>query len=207
MRPSGRLQVPLDVDSDRAIKRAAAELLIGGWRIVQDPDATRLSRQESWDTAGEFVELKRDGAVLVRFVHQRIGWESNPEYVMVASDLAVDIVASLFIPFRMAEIDDRLAANGWAASVTLTDYEGRRLAFEAPKLSMRPSTRTDLPKIVRSAVLLEPSDAVGLAMRVVNDVARLHGGNSPTAWVSALPADLIACATNRLGAFRGRLRR
>ncbi|HEY4266946.1 MAG TPA: ATP-binding protein [Galbitalea sp.] len=207
MRPSGRLQVPLDVDSDRAIKRAAAELLIGGWRIVQDPDTTRLSRQESWDTAGEFVELKRDGAVLVRFVHQRVGWESQPEYVIVASDLAVDIVASLLIPFRMAEIDDRLAANGWAASVTLTDYEGRRLAFEAPKLSMRPSTRTDLPKIVRSAVLLEPSDAVGLAVRVVNDVARLHGGNTPTGWVSALPADLIARATNRLGAFRGRLGR
>jgi hypothetical protein len=207
MRPSGRLQVPLDVDSDRAIKRAAAELLIGGWRIVQDPDTTRLSRQESWDTAGEFVELKRDGAVLVRFVHQRVGWESNPEYVIVASDLAVDIVASLLIPFRMAEIDDRLTANGWAASVTLTDYEGRRLAFEAPKLSMRPSTRTDLPKIVRSAVLLEPSDAVDLAVRVVNDVARLHGGNTPTGWVSALPADLIARATNRLGAFRGRLGR
>jgi hypothetical protein len=134
MRPSGRLQVPLDVDSDRAIKRAAAELLIGGWRIVQDPDATRLSRQESWDTAGEFVELKRDGAVLVRFVHQRIGWESNPEYVMVASDLAVDIVASLFIPFRMAEIDDRLAANGLGSICDLDRLRGSSARFRGAEV-------------------------------------------------------------------------
>jgi hypothetical protein len=207
MRPSEPLQVPLDVESDRAIKLAAAELLIGGWRMVQDPDATRLTRQEDWDTVGEFAELKRDGAMLVRFVHQRVGWESDPGYVIVASDLVVDIVASLLIPFRMAEIDGRLAGSGWAASVTVTDYEGRRIAFEPPNPRMQPSGRKDLPRIIRSAVLLEPSDAVTLSVQVVNDIARLHGGNAPTGWVASLPADLTARAPNRLEPFRGRLGR
>lgn len=59
MRPSERLEVPLDVESDRALKLAASELLIGGWGVVQDPDATRLARQEAWDVAGEFVPHRR----------------------------------------------------------------------------------------------------------------------------------------------------
>jgi hypothetical protein len=204
-RPIPDLDIPLDDESDAALMAAARELLLPQWVIERDPEVTLLKREEPWDQPGnEFVQLKRDGEFTSRFVCERPGWEIDPDWLINALDLAGELVASLLLPFRLGELDTRVRAGAWGSAVTITGYRGRKLFFDRSGRGVAPSTRTDLPKVIRSGVLTEPADAVGLAAQVVNDVARLHDTAGFASWVSGLGGRLVT-HMDRLAPFAGRL--
>jgi hypothetical protein len=199
------LDLPVDDESDAALLAAARELLLPQWVLERDPDLTVLKREEPWDQPNhEFVQLKRDGELISRYVCDRPGWEIDPDWAINAMDLVAEIVASLLLPFRLGELDTRLRPDAWGSAVTITGYRGRKLFFGRPGTGLAPSSRTNLPKVMRSALLTEPADAVGLAAQVVNDVSRLHDTAGFTSWAQGLGGRLVS-HLDRLAAFEGRL--
>lgn len=204
-RPIPDLDVPLDDESDAALMAAARELLLPHWVLQRDPDLTLLKREEPWDQPGnEFVQLKRDGELTSRFVCERPGWEIDPNWLINALDLAAELVASLLVAFRLGELDSRLRAEAWGSAVTITGYRDKKLFFDRPGRGIGPNTRANLPRVIRSAVLTEPADAVRLAAQVVNDVARLHDTAGFASWVPGLGGRLVR-HLDRLARFEGRL--
>jgi hypothetical protein len=204
-RPTEAAAVPLDYESDAALKGAARDLLLGGWTMERDPDATRLTRQNDWAQLPESVTMQRDGAMLVRYIFERLGWESEPPYIIDAGNLASDIVAVLLLPFQLARRDSRFAAITWAASVTVTDYEHRKIVIGTPQPQDAPSKRDNLPKVQRSGLLVQPSDALPIAAAIVNDIARMHDTGNVSGWLTDLDAEVIR-RNERLEPFRGSLR-
>ena len=204
-RPIPDLDLPMDDESDAALLAAARELLLPHWNLERDPDLTLLKREEPWDQPNnEFVQLKRDGELTSRYVCDRPGWNIDPDWAINAMDLAAEIVASLLLPFRLGELDTRLRPDAWGSAVTITGYRGKKLFFGRPGRGIAPSPRTNLPKVMRSALLTEPADAVGLAAQVVNDVSRLHDTAGFTSWVQGLGGRLVS-HVDRLAPFEGRL--
>jgi hypothetical protein len=178
--PVEHSETHLDETSDRAFVAAASTLLLGEWELVREPDSSTLKRDD------EFLSVSRRGEHSAHFLTERPESAIDPPWAINAMDLAGDIACCLLVPFLAHESDPRLARPVWAAAVTISGIAARRVFFIDRDRYTTPDVRPRYPAIVRTRVMSEPADVVGLAAQVIADVARLHGVTGFDHWLPGL---------------------
>jgi hypothetical protein len=199
--PVDSVDVPIDEHIDQALLASASSLLLAGWVVEPEPDATQLTR------FGERVRLERSGVLSAFYTAQREGWDLDPPHAINSTDLLSDLLTVSMLPFALHSEDRRYPAGSFGAAIGLRGWAGKLLFFPpSVPASLLGIAVPAAPghRVGRDYPLSEPSDALRPTLQVVRDFSRVMRRHGVDTWATVATTQLPG-HNDRLRAWEARL--
>jgi hypothetical protein len=188
--PVQLLEIPPSDRIDDALASVGSQLMGMTFQPRPEPDRSAAEALFHPEHLPNRISLTRTGELDVRLCAQPPGWayHGNPDWLLDASQLALDVARCLLVPIAIARAYPDIDTSPAVAAVTFTGWGQKALNFRGLHPSPNRPVEVRLSGApVFSGTLSQPSDAYAMAREAVRGLSRFYGQRGADQWSETLP--------------------